>query len=273
MKVNMMFYWLCLGVIICFASMPVSAQAVGEAQIGFFEEIIIAPGSKVEVPVEIRGVEDLYAVDITVRFDPSVIQAVDADPSKDGIQPGLGTFLDAGLVLFNEVDNEEGVIRFVMTQVNPAEPKSGDGVLMVLYFESNLSGESVLAIESVDLAMRTGEAIAVEPVEGRLLVEAGAPQREGTPIPVQDPTLIIVIPTLTPTPTPTEIPPTPTSTVPPGELDEVQENGEVGLEIINQEDEAIQAGYTILDYWWAVVLVVLLVIGLAVYLFKTKKIV
>ena len=51
------------------------------------------------IPVEVRvnDVTDLYAVDVKVAFDPSVLEVVDADPAKPGIQVQDGGFLVARL--------------------------------------------------------------------------------------------------------------------------------------------------------------------------------
>jgi len=119
---------------------PASAQT--SAQVGVFQAYEIQPGARVEIPIEIRNVQDLYAVDLEIHYDPRILTFEDANPQMDGIQPALGTFLDAGMVLYNTVDPEAGIIRFVMTQVNPSEPKSDSGVLIVLYAVGAAEGES-----------------------------------------------------------------------------------------------------------------------------------
>lgn len=266
-------------VLVSLVWIPLGVHAQAPARVGFFEAIEIAPGDEVEVPVEVRGVADLYGMDLEIRFDPNILQAVDADPDKPGVQPGLGTFLEAGLTLFNEVDNDEGVVRFVMTQVNPAEPKSGDGVLLVLYFTALQEGDMDLVVETVELAARTGEGIEAAGEDGLVTVRDGVVNREGTPIPVQDPTLIIVIPTLapTPTPTPTEIPPTATPTVEQDAVDDitpVEDSDEIdGDHDENGETERRSVGASILDYWWAVLIVAGLAAGLGVYVLKTRQII
>lgn len=184
------------------AAAPVLAQE--GAQVGVFADLEIPLETRVEVPVEVRGVVDLYALDLTIRFDPEILQVEDADPNQAGVQPGLATFLDAGMTLFNSVDNETGTVRFVMSQINPSEPKSGDGILLVLYFVGKQAGTSELTVEKIEFSTRFGEAIAVSGVDAEIVVSAGAPEVVSTPIPVQDPTQIIVIETLMPTEIPTE---------------------------------------------------------------------
>ncbi len=186
------------------AAVPVLAQA--GTKVGVFADLEIPLNVRVEVPVEVRDVEELYAVDLTIRFDPDILQVEDANPDQEGVQPGLATFLDAGMTLFNEVDNETGTVRFVMSQINPSEGKSGSGNLLVLYFVGKQAGTSPVTVEKVELSNRLGEAIPVSGVDAQIVVSAGAPEVVATPIPLQDQGQIIVIETLMPTATPTATP-------------------------------------------------------------------
>ncbi len=186
------------------AAAPVSAQ--GGARVGVFADLEIPLNTRVEVPVEVRDVSELYAVDLTIRFDPDVLQVEDANPNQAGVQPGLATFLDAGMTLFNEVDNETGTVRFVMSQINPSEGKSGSGNLLVLYFVGKQAGTSQVTVEHAEASDRYGVAITLSGVDAEIVVSASAPEVVGMPIPVQDQAQILVIETLTPTPTPTVTP-------------------------------------------------------------------
>ena len=259
---------------------PGGAVHAQTAEAGVFEDLEVQPGAQFEVPVEVLAVADLYAIDIELRFDPAILQAEDADPNAEGVQAGLGTFLDAGLLLINEIDNREGVLRFTMTQVSPAEPKSGDGILLVLYFVAQAEGETDLEVSFLEASTRFGEAIAIEPADGRVTVFADAPVFEATPIPTQDPGLSTPIPTLAPTEVPTQTP-MPTATVPvevtPTPEDEAYpepEQVEVEPTDAYPAEEAVDAedsGATILDYWWAVLMVVVLAGGLGLYLAVNKQ--
>ena len=212
-QMRTLYQWIALlSVIILLGGQFSPASAQTSAQVGVFQAYEIQPGARVEIPIEIRNVQDLYAVDLEIHFDPRILTFEDADPQMDGIQPALGTFLDAGMVLYNTVDPEAGIIRFVMTQVNPSEPKSGRGVLIVLYAVGAAEGESTLEVVRADLSTREGIAIPSELVENNVKVAANAPEIEATPIPVQNPTSVIVIPTLTPTVAITTEIPLPTST-------------------------------------------------------------
>ena len=259
---------------------PAQAQAGAEA--GVFEDFEVRPGERFEVPVEVRAVENLYAIDIEIRFDPALLQVEDANPDVEGVQPALGTFLEAGLTLFNEVDNEEGLVRFAMSQVNPAEPKSGDGTILVLYFVAQGEGTSDLEVSFLEASDRFGEAIVLEPVDAEVRVSEESAEVVRTPVPVQDPTAQIIVPTLAPTPTPTEAPPTPVPTatqLPPAEPEEeaayppdteiepeIEPDPEAAYPVEEAAEVTAEQRATILDYWWAVLIVVVLAAGMGLYL-------
>lgn len=256
----------------------VNAQTEDAVQVGFFEDYEIQPDGRIEVPVEVRGATDLYAVDIQIRFDPALLTVEDANPNLPGVQPALGTFLDAGLTLYNEVDNETGLVNFVMTQVNPSEAKSGDGILLVLYFRSIAEGISDLQVVKVELADRTGLGIPAEGKDASLRVADDVEEQESTPIPVQDPTGIIPIPTQEPTEPPT---PTIEPTIAPTATEETtvlatdtpdEPESPAGAEVDSGDSEQAEDGFSLVNYWWVVLMVLLVAVALTVYLQRSKKI-
>ena len=268
-------------VLIIFCSMMLQpALAQGDVEVGVFEPITTSPGSRIEVPIEIRGVQDLYAFDLEMQFDPAVFDAEDADPNMQGIQTALGTFLDAGLLLFNDVNPETGLVRFAMSQVNPSEGKSGDGILLVLYLSAKTTGESTLTVNSITLSDRKGVEIPTSGVGAVITVSEDAPAVTSTSIPVQDPTNIIIIPTLAPTPTntlaPTETPmptatamPEPTSTQKPA-------GGETKPTEMTSQPEAIgegeeKSGSALRENWWIIPLAAVGAAGVGAYLRRLKK--
>ncbi|HOV31623.1 MAG TPA: cohesin domain-containing protein [Anaerolineaceae bacterium] len=249
---------------------PVQAQA--NPQVGVFQAYEIQPAARIEIPIEIRNVQDLYAVDLELHYDPTILTIEDADPQTNGIQPALGTFLDAGMVLYNTVDAQNGIIRFVMTQVNPSEPKSGSGVLIVLYAVGKAEGESPLDVVRADLSTREGVAIPSELVGNTVTVSAAAPQSNATPIPVQNPTSIIVIPTLAPTATST-VTPVPTSTKPAPTQTAVFTAvvGAVAFPTVAPASAEQASGFSLAQNWWILLIVAAAIIGVIIYLQTGKK--
>lgn len=258
----------------------VFAQSSAPTEIGIFQQYSVNPDTKIEVPVEIKNVTDLYAFDITLKFDPSILQVQDANTTQPGIQVALGKFLDGGLVLFNSVDNANGTIHFVMTQANPSEPKSGDGNLIVVYFKGIKTGESAVSLSSVQLSTRDGMEISSTSVNSTLAIDANAaaPAATATSIPVQDSANLVTVPTMAPTIAPTEIP-TATLTPLPTSVENTAVSKAVETPIgIAQTGEQTNLFETaqlfLLAHWWIVLVLAVIIIVLAIYLivsFKNSK--
>ena len=271
--IRALFQWIVLlSVIILLGGLFSPASAQTSAQVGVFQAYEIQPGARVEIPIEIRNVQDLYAVDLEIHYDPRILTFEDANPQMDGIQPALGTFLDAGMVLYNTVDPEAGIIRFVMTQVNPSEPKSGSGVLIVLYAVGAAEGESTLEVVRADLSTREGVAIPSELVENSVKVAASAAEIQATPIPVQNPTSIIVIPTLAPTAIPTATPPpTPTKPAPTQTAVITAIVEAIASPTIAPTMAEEPSGFSLAQNWWVLLIVAAAIIGVVIYLNSGKK--
>ena len=262
---------ICLSILLLFGISFNSVIAQSSAQVGVFDAYQVAPGARLEVPIEIRGVLDLYALDIELSFDPAMLSAEDADPSMDGIQPALGTFLDAGLLIYNSINLETGIIRFAMSQVNPSEAKSGDGILLVVYFVGKTAGESFLTVNSVTLSDRMGNEIPSTGVAAMITVSEGVTAVTSTSIPVQNPTNIIVVPTLAPTPTPTKtsVPtqtPIPTATALSGPTSTQKPAGGVAqpTEMTSQNargEVEEKSGSSLSRNWWIILLAGLVLAG------------
>lgn len=155
----------------------------------------VGVGQTIDLAVEARDVQALYGMDVTMTYDPALVEVVDADPALPGDQVAMGLFLDAGMAVINQADNAAGRIHFVMTQLNPAEPKSGSGILLVIRFRGKQEGETLVKLTDVQLATRDGEAIAVTVRDGRLRVIQAMAGPTGTPIPAQLPGNLQTIPT------------------------------------------------------------------------------
>jgi len=189
-----------LGVILTYLCLPVNAQEVKPVVYFEPETMQIGVGQSAEVAIAVRDVTDLYGMEIHLAFDPQIVEVEDAQPDMDGVQISLGTFLEPGLLLFNEVDNSLGTVNFVMSQRNPAEAKSGTGNLLVIRFRGKVSGDSRLDLTQVLLADRNGMALDPDLENGMLQVTTQQPTGPtSTALPKGDSSSAILIPTLAPT--------------------------------------------------------------------------
>ena len=92
------------------------------------------------IDVEVRVVRELYGADVQLRFDPAVLEVVDADDAVEGVQLQLDPFLDTDMVINNVVDNDAGTTWYALTQLNPSPPRSGDGRLFSLLVRRRSAG-------------------------------------------------------------------------------------------------------------------------------------
>lgn len=166
----------------------------------------VGAGDTVDVAIEVVDVEELYGFDVTMTFDPQVVEVVDADPDVSGIQVAQGLFLDPGFAVINAADNSAGSVHLVMTQLNPSLPKSGTGALVVVKLRGRQAGtSSALTVVNPQLARRDGFLIAASAAAGEIRVVAAAgPTR--TPLPAQQAGTPMAMMTLEPT-----VPPATTS--------------------------------------------------------------
>ncbi len=245
-------------------------------QIGFFSSLTSAPDTRIEVPVEVHNIQGLYALDLSIKFDPTILTVEDADANQSGVQVALGKFLDPGMVLFNTVDNQKGTIHFVMTQVNPSEPKSGTGNLLVIYFKGIKEGKSDLSFANIQLSDRDGLQISASEKDAIITISNGASTQVATSIPVQDASLLTQIPTMLPTATATAVPalePTLAPTIAsksasasgPGNLPIDVTGGSTTLTLF-------QTGQLFLmKNWWIVLVLLIIVVSMVAYLVITRN--
>lgn len=168
-------------------------------------------GETREVTIAIENVNNLYGIELVITFDPTIVEVVDANPSKAGVQVSAGGFLSPDFEALNTVAN--GKIDYALTQIAPNNPVSGSGLLIRITFKGNNAGTSALMLNTVLLADQNGSAIASASQNGAITVGGGG--QNPTPVPPTAVPPTAVPPTPTPVgPAPTPMPPNPTP-VPP----------------------------------------------------------
>jgi hypothetical protein len=112
------------------------------------------------VDIWINGVTGLYGADVRVRFDPTMLQVVDANASTPFVQiQALGGFLQTNFVIKKLACNaleptnpdcdepeEVGMIWYADSQINPTPPVSGSGAIARITFRGLAAGASNLTI-------------------------------------------------------------------------------------------------------------------------------
>jgi hypothetical protein len=179
-----------------------SKPRVADALVCFDPQVVeLEVGVTQTVSLMLYGVTDFYGVQMELRFDPTTIQILDANPGDPGVQVGIGdvlwptqTTLDG--FLLQTVDNDEGRIDILASFAQPDPPFSGSGSLIHITFLTIDGGTSEWTFDNLVLTNSTGDNFSeVEVCSSSVIVLNGSNTPEPTPTHTATPT---ATPTLTP---------------------------------------------------------------------------
>ncbi len=123
----------------------------------------------VDVYLHLEDVHDLYAVDIELSFEPTVLEVVDLKAGEPGVNfEPINTWFEVGYWVHNEADNGTGKIRYSATQTNTTAPVDGSGDIARIRFITKSIGSSDITISKAELSDRDGYLV------GRPVNELGA---------------------------------------------------------------------------------------------------
>jgi hypothetical protein len=171
---------LALGLIMALAA-PLRAQTIATLR-PLPAALEMAPGAEGTLEIVLENAQDVYGIDVRATFDPALVELVDADAERAGVQMTAGSFPQPDFVAINTADNTTGTLRYVATQVNPTPPASGSGVVLSLRLRARAAGEVTIAITSVEMADRDGFLLAVTPGAATIMIESGPPTATGIPL-------------------------------------------------------------------------------------------
>lgn len=147
--------------------------------------IDVGQGQIETINIVIDNAQAAYGIDVRAKFDPNVIEVVDADPDTDGVQMTPGTFIKPDFIVRNSADNQQGTLQYVVTQVNPSPPATGSGVILSLQVRGKtLGAHTALSITSLEIADRLGHTLPAQMQDAAVDVVAPKPQ---TPTPISSP--------------------------------------------------------------------------------------
>jgi LysM repeat protein len=165
----------------------------------------IAVAQVTTLTVQAENVDNLYGYQVAIVFNPTVLEVVDADAAKPGIQVALGSFVKPDFVQQNSADNSVGAIICVVTQIAPTPAVNGTGDLLTISFRGKAQGISTVFFTDTTLARGDGTEIPATQESAQIIVGAVT---QPTPTNTPTPTGTFVVPTSTPV-----IGPTPGQTI------------------------------------------------------------
>ncbi len=118
----------------------------------------LKPGDQGSMVIRVDDAQNLYGLEFHMSFDPNIIQVVDADASKPGVQiQQQNDLLKNSFVAVNKADNATGKIDYAVTLLNPAPPVSGGGPVAIITFRAKGNGTSPLKVDKAIFATRKAE--------------------------------------------------------------------------------------------------------------------
>ena len=194
--------------LVLLAALPAAAEGQNAVVRSNPVQLEVNAGELATLTVVLADAQSVYGIDVSATFDPQLVEVVDADPARDGIQMTPGTFPKPDFVARNVADNQAGTLQYAITQVHPTEAVSGSGAVFSVQFRAKApSGQAPFTLTLVELTDRDGIALAVQPENGMIRVLPSGQAASFTPTPT------VTVPAATPTsePVATTAPPAPTS--------------------------------------------------------------
>lgn len=161
---------------------PPPTPVPGDRTVGFDPSNLSIPSNASDQQIDVRAfnMPTVRGFDLTLRFDPNVVQVVDADTNQDGVQVRLGTQFrqQSNFVADNTVDNTAGIIRFATVLLSSGSV-SGDFDLIEINFRPVAQGSFDLVLETVDIVGANAQAIEANLQTGRVEVVASSASLSG----------------------------------------------------------------------------------------------
>jgi hypothetical protein len=103
--------------------------------------------------LRISKVTNFQALEFQLQFNPRIVQVVDANPNKAGVQIAPGNIFNSqqNFIAVNEVDQNAGFIDFAGVIISP-QGFSGAGALVEITWTNAGSGISQLTLSQVKVA-------------------------------------------------------------------------------------------------------------------------
>jgi hypothetical protein len=178
---------------------PITVVAVTPALVS------MSVGDTVDVQVVMENPHNVYAFDVRLTFETSVIQIEDADASAAGVQVRLGALFGERqhFVANNRVDNAAGTIHVVASLLGAEAPINTDGNILSITLRADANGTSPLSLTQVLLVDNNAATVPANSAGATILVGTDTAVTPG-PTPAASPTPASTsAPSTSPTPIPT----------------------------------------------------------------------
>ncbi len=126
----------------------------------------LAPvGSVTIIDLDITGLSNVQGADVSLSFDETILQVVDADGVKSGVQISGGDCPNPDFEALNDADNGAGTIVYAVASTSGT---CGSGTVASIQFFCATAGTSPVTITSSEIADNNGFLIPHSTADGQV---------------------------------------------------------------------------------------------------------
>jgi hypothetical protein len=130
-------------------------------------------GEEITVTVRISDVVNLYGIELSLHFTPTDMAVVDADGAAPGVQIAVADCPKPDFVVTNAANNTAGAIEYVVTQLSPTPPFSGNCSVAHIRFRALEEGATGVGFAGLILSDNNFGQIPADTVDLMLDIGAG----------------------------------------------------------------------------------------------------
>ncbi len=119
--------------------------------------------------INVENVSNMFAVQLELSYDPAIVQIIDADPNREGVQVKVGSAFSGGFAASNIVDTDNGHVSVVATLFG-SDKIDGNTELIAIDWLPRSAGVGAVTLEDVILVNASGQVIEFSPHNGAVEV-------------------------------------------------------------------------------------------------------
>ena len=108
----------------------------------------VQAGADVTIAISLENITNMYGLEVTLAFNPAILQVQDDKPGTVGvqIQPGEFPNPESYFVAQNAADNSAGTVAYAVSLLSPSPAATGSGVVARIRFKALAAGTSSITI-------------------------------------------------------------------------------------------------------------------------------
>lgn len=110
------------------------------------DSLALTPQTTGHLSLNLTANSQLYAFDIAITYDSTVVTVVDTDPNTQGTQVAVGSLLAGKKIFIAENEADNGIIRLAGTFISPEPALTAEGSLFDITWQAQNKGQTDLLV-------------------------------------------------------------------------------------------------------------------------------